>query len=977
VVGALIAGGFSLYQARYNAQLERENALLQDQIASARALQEREQQRRETEAEITRMATLHAQTRERYVQAYRSAVRADPRIAQTQILTMSRPLEIANIYVRMKLHQDARPGYELDPILLQAEARRDPNALMRAGRRRLESLASTALEPGEAIRRYKHCVIVGDPGAGKTTLLKYLTLASLDGHLKGLPDLPMHIELNAFVNSGCSDLLDFASLFWEAQYAFPKEEARSYIEEQLRSGKALLLLDALDETLPGETTEIAEASYRRAVEAIMQMATRYYQSPIVVTVRKATYQQRMFLVGFTELEVLDFRSEDIAQFVNKWFAYSSSSQKWASARDLNTRLEHNPRIQALAANPLLLSLIVLVYEAQLDLPDRRAELYKQCVETLLTRWDANRDIRRRRQFKPEHKRQLLEEIAWHFHIKGQRYFSEREVKEVIAGFLPAIGLPEQQDEQILQEIASENGLLKEQARGYYGFLHMMLQEYFVAQYATTHHCLDRVFAYSGDLWWEEVILLYAGLVPDASPLLQKLVNPSEEICDDIFQTNLVLAGHCLAARPTVRQTVLREEVVSRLFTALKQASYSLMSQHIADALSKIGKETINASLLELLADPAIDAPVRVSIATALGTADDHASTPQLLKLLADPAIDSPVRVSIATALGAAGSHTSAPQLLELLADPAIDSSVRMSIATALGAAGSHTSAPQLLELLADPAIDSLVRASIATALGTADDHAVVQGLHQLLDDPHYDLSVKVCIATTLDRLGDQSVVPGLLHILTNPQADPSLRIHIAAYLNTRGERSAAPVLLHILRDPQTDPTVSESVATTLGVLGDQSVIPELLRLLTVFQNKPDVQMYIAIALGTLGDHSVIPQLLQLLADPKISLSVGLNIAATLRALDDRSIVPEILGLLSDPQLDPIVQAGIVHVLEQVADDETTLRVLAALLPASVIADDMYCALWHISRRIGVRICATNGSSIENLSIIQPVRVVPC
>ena len=37
------------------------------------------------------------------------------------------------------------------------------------------------------------------------------------------------------------------------------------------------------------------------------------------------------------------------------------------------KLERNPRMQALAANPLLLSLIVLVYEAQLDLPDRRAE----------------------------------------------------------------------------------------------------------------------------------------------------------------------------------------------------------------------------------------------------------------------------------------------------------------------------------------------------------------------------------------------------------------------------------------------------------------------------------------------------------------------------------------------------------------------------------------------------------------------------
>lgn len=30
--------------------------------------------------------------------------------------------------------------------------------------------------------------------------------------------------------------------------------------------------------------------------------------------------------------------------------------------------------------------MVIVYEDQLDLPERRAELYKQCVDTLLTKW---------------------------------------------------------------------------------------------------------------------------------------------------------------------------------------------------------------------------------------------------------------------------------------------------------------------------------------------------------------------------------------------------------------------------------------------------------------------------------------------------------------------------------------------------------------------------------------------------------------
>ncbi len=91
----------------------------------------------------------------------------------------------------------------------------------------LERRASTALDPDEAIRKYQRCVIVGDPGAGKTTLLKFLTLSAADKKLKDLPDLPIHIELNAFAaNSEYHDLLDFASHIWDERYAFLKTDAR-------------------------------------------------------------------------------------------------------------------------------------------------------------------------------------------------------------------------------------------------------------------------------------------------------------------------------------------------------------------------------------------------------------------------------------------------------------------------------------------------------------------------------------------------------------------------------------------------------------------------------------------------------------------------------------------------------------------------------------------------------------------------------
>src|SRR6266480_6341675 len=284
VVGALITRAFEkkkqAEQFQHDQEMERlrqaeqfkhdqEIERLRKELDAQYKAKEQEEQREETKAEALRIKMVLAQTNAERAKAYRLAVHADPHISRLQILDMSRPLDVASIYVRVRVHQDVRPGYAIDKALLETEAERDPNALLQAGFKRLESRVSSAIDPDEAMRKYKRCVFVGDPGAGKTTLLKYLTLKSADNLLTDLPDLPIRIELNAFAGSGYQDPLDFAAAEWEVNYGFPKIDARSYLEENLLAGNALLLLDALDETVIGDTFETAEDSYQRVVDTIM------------------------------------------------------------------------------------------------------------------------------------------------------------------------------------------------------------------------------------------------------------------------------------------------------------------------------------------------------------------------------------------------------------------------------------------------------------------------------------------------------------------------------------------------------------------------------------------------------------------------------------------------------------------------------------------------------------------------------------
>src|SRR6266849_1810754 len=279
IVGALIAGAFGVFGILYGTRQQKKILRFQKELDAQYAAKRQEEERNAVTLEVARRDMLLAQTNVERAKAYRQALHVDPRISRLQILDMSRPLEVSNVYVRVRVHEEARLRYDIDPLLSTAEQQRDPNALLQASRTYLEHRVSTAIDPDEAIRKYHRCVIIGDPGAGKTTLLKHLAMQSADSALKDLPDLPIHIELNAFAaNTEYHDLLDFAAATWDERYAFLKADARAYMDKMLDAGKAMLLLDALDETIIGEQIKTAEASYQRTCNAILRITTRYPQA---------------------------------------------------------------------------------------------------------------------------------------------------------------------------------------------------------------------------------------------------------------------------------------------------------------------------------------------------------------------------------------------------------------------------------------------------------------------------------------------------------------------------------------------------------------------------------------------------------------------------------------------------------------------------------------------------------------------------
>jgi HEAT repeat protein len=948
-----------------------------------------------------------------------------------------------------------------------------------------------SMPPEEALLRFRHLAVLGDPGSGKTTLLRYLALLAAQGRLENLSDFPILVSLGHFAAVPQVNLLDHVISEIKARSSFPRlrpelvEGLRPYLEERLEKGSVLFLLDGLDEANVGArstepfgrvrseqaqgaqdrlTTKSweAEATYRHVVGQINVLAARYPNCPIVVTARRESWKG-LLVASFHTLEVLGFNRDDIRHFIVNWFGTTDSAQ------GLQGALFQNPRMWALAANPLLLSLMALAFEQDGGLPEGRAGLYRRGVDLLLGTADGENLAN------TEYKRSLLEEVALHFQLWRGLLFEVEALKGIIAALnklrspisrreqrgtvdtsadqsCAAPSAPRQGPGQAmfrtgLEEINSQHGLLREQIGGWVGFSHPTWQEYFAAVALSKRGQIEGVLEGLHDPWWEGTTLILAGVLEDATPLLEGILAQEE----DIFHSNLLLAGRCLAVcglESAPRGGEVGLGIVESLKRLVEGGYHRLLQRRAVSVLAEIGGEAVVSFFVALLRREEIDLKLRAEVAQVLGSLDDRSVVLDLLAFLTDEKLDLSVRGNIAETLGSLGDESLIPPLLALLPDETVDRSVRGRIVETLVTLGGANSVSPLLAFLPDEGIDPTVRERISgavlmarqarqdpsTGLGAGglpkSDQSVVFQLLSLLPDEKIHPSVRRGVAEALGSSGDESVIPDLLALLSDEQVDPSVRgkavealgalgaeftvppllallpdekvnysvrMTVAEVLGVlgacpelrsgqgRGDESIPSQLLALLSDEGIDPDVRTSIAGVLSALGDKTMVPHLLSLLPDEGIDPAVRWRIVDALSSLGDKTIIPHLRALLPNEEIDSSVRWMVAEavealagkkeretteigemeeTLGALDDRSRVSQLLALLRDKKLDSSASGRIIEALGSLGEGRATVEGLAGLLDREDIGSRVYKALFHVSRRAGMRVFARKGGGYE-------------
>ena len=846
--------------------------------------------------------------------------------------------KLAYIFVMPDVVEDVLTGgvFELDLLMGDSGEHLERGILTNSPGRKF--LASELLTQSHS----QKFVILGAPGSGKTTLMSYFAvmLAQKQPQLLGLDTdtdwLPILIRMRDLARYPDKSILEYARVFAEKTMAV-KTLPVGFFEHWLEDGRALILLDGLD--------EVAEEGKRYdVVRRIENFLGQFDRNRAIITSRPAGYRRDFFRTEeFPHYQMQPFDDDKISAFINNW--YDSRFQDKAEAErrkdSLQKALDDNDRIKLLARNPLLLTIIALIHRYQAVLPKERYRLYDKAVETLLISWDANKELSSHGRLKYlalDDLRRLMELLAYWVHTQGNVGHNEGgtliDKDELIEQLSREIKMLKQvqlyqakeEAERFVELIRERTGLLNEQGQDCYGFVHKTFQEYLCAEeidYQADNEgdfeiVLDSIREHLHNHHWREVLLLLIGQQkPKKVARAMRAVLSCGSEYEQWLHRDLFFAASCLAEDPKGLRGAdgeLVQEILDRLVelevSNVDRIGWQVRGQ-VEQILCSLYETDFEAQVLEMLKERAdlIDEWKLLKYRAELGEKNEVIS--ELLALLQDD--NSDVRWGAAEALGRFGnsSETVINSLLALLQDE--DSNVRGRTALALGNWGSssETLVNSLLALLQDE--DSNVRIDAAIVLSKIkSSEIVVNTLLLLLQDENS--KVRGRAAMVLDKLGNSSdtvvntlllllqdenskvrgngafllgllgnsskiVIDTLLGVLRNK--DYRVRVNSAEALGrlANSSKNVVKALEPLLEDE--DSIVRGSAAEALGILGSisETIINTLVSLL---QNEnSNVRGNAAIALGKLGKKSnhILPTVIQWIEQHQDSEYVGSGIDA--------------------------------------------------------------------------------------------------
>lgn len=511
----------------------------------------------------------------------------DPRFEQEYAEAVRADYGRIRIFGLKQAHSQGRRGWELDAAYLSLEAQQADAA--GAHFRTAEAGTRPAPQRVEQLLKGRRRVLLrGEAGSGKTTLVQWLAVRSLAGTLGEELEylnhrVPLVLQLRKLFRKG--NLRPRPEEFLDLDDRMCAErQPPGWAHRVLRSGRAMLLVDGLD--------EVPTAQRDEALDWLEQLLGHYPKVWTIATVRPSAVPPGWLdHFGFEELSLCPMGVKDRGLFIERWHEAAlqemltgdhtpAEELRWRreiaeDRADLLRALETSPELNQLTDSPLLCAMIcALNRESDGVLPRRRMEIYRDALTMMLVKRDEARRLRGPEQMQLSEEEQLamLRRVAhWlvlNNQVEGRRTDAVAQIAKVLWD-LPNVARQGDAD-QAYTHLLNRSGLITETSAETFQFVHRTFQDYLAAMEFKEERHFGLLAGRAVEEQWGDVIRLTAGHCGrlDRAELLGRILAEGDAASGDRQLVIYLLAGSCLPYAPELAQEV-RDAVLSRLKGYLK------------------------------------------------------------------------------------------------------------------------------------------------------------------------------------------------------------------------------------------------------------------------------------------------------------------------------------------------------------------------------------------------------------------------
>lgn len=503
-------------------------------------------------------------------------------IGVVQILGMRHGVNLEEIYIETRVLVNEEPFVANDELRESDSLRRGRRIQDKGSQDTLP--VSRILNSGAKLR----IMLLGDPGAGKSTSLRSIALSSIidNDRIRSVKSskFPIYIELRKYA-AYIEDSKTTLDEYFFNNYSNP--HFKDVMQRAMQSGDVIFLLDALD--------EVPESKHVLVAEMIRALTNAYSGCDFIVSSRIGSYRP---VRGFSVYEIMDFNKTEREEYINLWFSQTIGEDR---SKKLSEIIEREQGIGEITTNPLLLSLVCLLYSRDIEIPTHKSYLYDRCIQILIREWDTDRDFRRTSAISDitdDRKITILSELAHHFMLNHQRYFRIQDVVDITEEILDKYEVRDASARDFLNEVISHHGLVVKVGYEMYGFSHLTFQEYLAARYYVKNNKMREIVErFSENPRWKEVVVLAAGETNDIKTFINSMSISSIDPLDKLDVITSAISNRAIVAKED-RPRVTRK-IIDITRAVLNVDGITTPEEAIRDKIIKdIADNEINAHVLD-------------------------------------------------------------------------------------------------------------------------------------------------------------------------------------------------------------------------------------------------------------------------------------------------------------------------------------------------------------------------------------------